>query len=230
MNHPSSHPAGHGITIGTPRFYDLSAKLLFFGTRRRSYRRLLMAAGAQPGDRVLDIGCGPGYFARMLAEAVGPNGSVVGIDAAPEMIDYARRKARRLANIRFDAGAAEALAFPDSSFDVVVSSLMMHHIPQELRLQATREMCRVLRPGGVLLLSDFSIPERGGWHVVGSLTGHSGDRWRRRMTPLERLVAEADFVELESGDAPPWLHYVRATKSAASSALLGTSTSRAQSA
>ena len=112
MNHPSSHPAGHGITIGTPRFYDLSANLLFFGTRRRSYRRLLAAAGVQPGNRVLDIGCGPGYFARMLARAVGPNGAVVGIDAAPEMIDYARRRARRLANIRFETGAAEALALP----------------------------------------------------------------------------------------------------------------------
>jgi ubiquinone/menaquinone biosynthesis C-methylase UbiE len=218
MNHPSSHPAGHGITIGTPRFYDLSANFLFFGTRRRSYRRLLLAAGVHAGDRVLDIGCGPGYFARMLAEAVGQQGSVVGIDAAPEMIEYASRKARRLANCRFQAGAAEALAFPDSSFDVVVSSLMMHHVPQELRLQAAREMRRVLRPGGVLLLSDFSIPERGGWHLVGSITGHTGDKWRRRMTPLESLVAEAEFTELRSGDAPPWLHYVTAMKSAASAA------------
>jgi ubiquinone/menaquinone biosynthesis C-methylase UbiE len=216
MNHPSSHPTGHGITIGTPRFYDLSANFLFFGTRRRSYRRLLTATGVQRGNRVLDIGCGPGYFARMLAEAVGPQGSVVGIDAAPEMIEYASRKARRLANCKFETGAAETLAFPESSFDVVVSSLMMHHIPSELRLQAVREMRRVLRPGGVLLLSDFSIPERGGWRLVASITGHSGDTWRRRMTPLEPLVAGADFTEMQSGDAPPWLHYVKAKKSAGS--------------
>jgi ubiquinone/menaquinone biosynthesis C-methylase UbiE len=216
MNHPSSHPAGHGITIGTPRFYDLSANLLFFGTRRRSYRQLLTAAGVQPGDRVLDIGCGPGYFARMLAEAVGPQGSVVGIDAAPEMIEYASRKARRLANCQFETGAAETLAFPDSSFDVVGSSLMMHHIPAELRLQAAREMRRVLRPGGILLLSDFSIPEKGGWRLIASISGHDADRWRRRMTPLETLVAQADFTEMQSGDAPPWLHYVKAKKPAAS--------------
>jgi SAM-dependent methyltransferase len=64
---PSSRPAGHGITIGTTRFYDLSAALLFGGTRRRTYLQLLLAGGVQPGDRVLDIGCGPGFFARMLA-------------------------------------------------------------------------------------------------------------------------------------------------------------------
>jgi ubiquinone/menaquinone biosynthesis C-methylase UbiE len=210
--HPSPHPSGHGITIGTPRLYDLSATLVFGGTRRRSYRQLLLAAGAKPGDRVLDVGCGPGYFARMLADAVGPEGSVVGIDAAPEMVEYAGRKARRLANCRFQSGAAEALAFPDSSFDVVVSSLMMHHVPAELRLQAVREMRRVLRPASTLLLADFMIPERGGWRLVASITGHAGHRWRRRASPVESLVAEADFTELRSGDAPPWLHYVGATR------------------
>lgn len=212
MNHPSARPSGHGITIGTPRFYDLSAAVLFGGTRRRSYGQLLRAGGVKSGDRVLDIGCGPGFFARMLAQAVGAEGSVVGIDAAPEMIEYAGRKARRLANCRFQPGTAESLAFADASFDVVVSSLMMHHLPDEIRLKAAHEMRRVLRPGGTLLLADFTIPQRGGWRLVASITGHAGDTWRRRMTPLEPLVAEADFTEARSGDAPPWLHYVRATK------------------
>lgn len=126
--HPSSRPAGHGITIGTPRLYELSAPLVFLGTRGRSYRRLLPAAGVRPGDRVLDVGCGPGYFARMLAKAVGPQGSVVGVDAAPEMIAHASRRARRLTNCRFQAASVESLPFPDGTFDVLVSSLMMHHV------------------------------------------------------------------------------------------------------
>ena len=207
--HPSSRPAGHWITIGIPRFYDLSAAL-FFGGRRRAYLKLLAAGGVQRGDRVLDVGCGPGYFARMLAEAVGPEGSVVGIDAAPEMIDYASRKARRLSNCRFQLGTAQSLAFADAAFDVVVSSLMMHHLAEEDRLQAVREMRRVLRPGGTLLLADFTIPERGVWRLVASLTGHTA--MQRRVSPLEPLVAEVGFTDLRSGDAPPWLHYVRATK------------------
>ncbi len=210
--HPSSRPSGRGITIGTPRLYDLSAGLLFGGTRRHAYRKLLEAAGVRSGDRVLDVGCGPGYFIRILAEAVGPGGSAVGTDAAPEMIEYASRKARRLSNCRFESGTAESLAFPDASFDVVVSSLMLHHLPEEVRLQAVGEMKRVLRPGGTLLLAEFTIPKRGGWHIVAAVTGHAGNKWMRRVSPLEPLVKEVGFTELRSGDVPPWLHYVRATK------------------
>ncbi len=206
--HPSSRPAGHGITIGTPRLYDLSAKLFF--RRRRSYRALLAAAEVQRGVRVLDVGCGPGYFARLLAEAVGPEGSVVGIDAAPEMIDYASRKARRLPNCRFETGTAESLAFPDAAFDLVVSSLMMHHLPAEGQLGAVREMQRVLRPAGTLLLADFRMPERGAWHLFARFSGHSA--MQRRVPALEPLIAEAGFTELRSGDAPPWLHCVRAVR------------------
>lgn len=209
-SHPSSHPAGHGITIGTPRFYDLSTALFFAGSRRRAYRALLAAAHVQRGDRVLDVGCGPGYFARMAAEAVGAEGSVVGIDAAPEMTVHANRKASRLANCRFEPGTAEALAFDDGTFDVVVSSLTMHHLPDEDRLPAVREMRRVLRPGGTLLLAEFRIPERGAWRVVASLTGHRG--MERRVPAVEPLVVDAGLAELSSGVAPPWLHYVSARK------------------
>jgi len=206
------NPRGHGITIGTPRIYELFAGIIFGGRRRRAYRQLVRAAGVHAGDRVLDIGCGPGFFARLLAEAVGPKGSVVGIDAAPEMIEYASRKARRLANCRFELGTAVSLAFADASFDLVVSSLMMHHLPDEVRLQAAREMRRVLRSSGTLLLADFTIPRRGGWRVVASLTGHAGHRWQRRATPLEPLIAQSEFSLLQSGDVPPWLHYVKATR------------------
>jgi ubiquinone/menaquinone biosynthesis C-methylase UbiE len=206
---PSSRPAGHGITIGTPRFYDLSTAV-FFRSRRRSYRTLLTAAGVQRGDRVLDVGCGPGYFARMLAGATGPEGSVVGIDAAPEMTEHASRRARHLANCRFQPGAAESIPFPDGAFDVVVSSLMMHHLPREQRARAAREMLRVLRPGGTLLLADFQ-PGDG---VLTRLHASLGPvrAMQGRVSPLEPLVAEAGFIELISGDAPPWLHYVRAVK------------------
>jgi ubiquinone/menaquinone biosynthesis C-methylase UbiE len=214
--HPSARPAGRGITIGTPRLYDLSGNLFFFGMRRRAYRTLLEAAEVRSGDDVLDVGCGPGYFTRMLALPAGSSGSATGLDAAPEMVEYATHKARSLDNCSFRTGSAEELPFTDGSFDVVVSSLMLHHLPDETRLTAVFEMKRVLRGGGRLLLADFSIPERGIWHVVGSVTGHSRAQahMMRRVSPLEPLVSEAGFIDLRSGDTPPWLHYVRATKAA----------------
>ena len=206
---PSSRPAGHGITIGTPRFYDLTAAVLFRG-RRRSYRALLVAADVRPGDRVLDVGCGPGYFARMLAEAAGPEGSVVGVDAAPEMVEYAGRKARRLTNCRFLTGAAELLPVDDGSFDVVVSSLMMHHLPEDQRAGAVGEMLRVLRSGGTLLLADYQ-PAEGALSRLHASLGPV-QAMQRRVSPLEPLVADAGFTDLRSGEAPPWLHYVRAVR------------------
>jgi ubiquinone/menaquinone biosynthesis C-methylase UbiE len=206
----STRPAGHGITIGNPRFYDLSATVLFFGRRRTSYRRLMEASGARPGDHVLEVGSGPGYFARMLAVAVGPEGRVVGIDAAPEMIEYATRKARRLSNCRFEPGTAESLSFTDGSFDVVVSSLVMHHLPDGARPRAAREMLRVLRPGGTLLLADYQ-PGHGAVTRLHAQTPVAA-AMQRRVSPLEPLVSDAGFTIDQTGDVPPWLHYVRAVR------------------
>jgi ubiquinone/menaquinone biosynthesis C-methylase UbiE len=113
-------------------------------------------------------------------------------------------------NCRFQPGTAESLAFPDASFDVVVSSLVLHHLPEESRLLAVREMKRVLRPGGTLLLAEFQIPERGIWRWLAALTGH--EEMERRVPALEPLITQAGFQELHLGQAPPWLSYTRATK------------------
>ena len=116
---------------------------------------------------MLDVGCGPGYFARLLAEAVGPEGRVVGIDPSPEMIAYASRKAGHASNCQFRVGTAESLDLPAEQFDVVVSSLVMHHLPEDLRVPALREMRRVLRPGATLLVAEAQMPRHGfGWRLL----------------------------------------------------------------
>src|SRR6266511_3048766 len=86
-----------------------------------------------------------------------------------------------LPNCRFQPGAAESLAFPDSAFDVVASSLIVHHLPEEGRLEAVCEMPRVLCPGGTLLLADFRMPERDAWRLLGSL--HGAAAMQRRVPP-----------------------------------------------
>ena len=210
----SAHPATtRGHTLAAPRFYELFADVFFLGRRRATFEHLIIAAGVQPGQRILDVACGTGYFARMLARVVRPSGVVIGIDASPEMIAYASRKATRLGNCNFQVGVAESLDFPAEHFDVVVSSLAMHHLPDDLQVVALREMRRVLRPGGTLLVADAQMPPRGLPRLLTIMTGHAH---MARVTPhLEALATQADFADVRIGEAPPWLQYMRAVKASA---------------
>jgi ubiquinone/menaquinone biosynthesis C-methylase UbiE len=209
-----SHPATtRGHALGAPRLYDAFTNVFFFGRRRATFQALIAAAGVQPGQRVLDVGCGTGYFARLLARAVGPGGLVVGIDPSPEMIAYAGRKAGRASDCQFQVGTAESLDFPAEHFDVVVSSLVLHHLPEDLRVPALREMRRVLRPGGTLLVAEAQVPRHGlGWRLLARI--HRYDRMARMVPDLEPLAAQAGFAEIRTGEAPPWLRYVHAVKTA----------------
>lgn len=189
--HGSAEPAGRGITIGTPRVYDLYAAYLFRGRRRGAFRELVAASRAQRGDRVLDVGSGTGYLARLLAGAVGREGSVEGIDASPEMVDYAARKTRRLPNCRFQAGTAESLPYPDGRFDVVVSSFVIHHLPEDAQVPALREMRRVLRSDGCLLIAE--VP-------MGNDMGHPAP-------PLGDALTEAGFTDIRAGEVGRWIRF-----------------------
>jgi ubiquinone/menaquinone biosynthesis C-methylase UbiE len=127
------------------------------------------------------------------------------------MIRYASDRARRATNCQFQLGTAESLSFPAEHFDVVVSSLFMHHLPGDLQLAAVGEMRRVLRPGGTLLIAEAHVPRAFGWQLLARLHGY--DRMAQAVPDLERMLADADFLEACTGEAPPWLGYVRAVKS-----------------
>jgi ubiquinone/menaquinone biosynthesis C-methylase UbiE len=211
--HGSSRPASpHGRTIGTPRLYDVVTAILFAGRRRQAFRLLAIAAGARPGDRILDVGCGTGFFVRLLAEFVGPTGEVVGVDAAPEMVAHATARSRSIANCKFDVGNADALAYPDGRFDLVVSSLTLHHLAAQAQLPAVKEMRRLLRPGGKLLIAEFQAPTGHGWNLLLGPTGLAA--MKHGVPQLESIAAEAGFAEIERGEVPPWLLYIRATNQA----------------
>lgn len=166
------------------RYYDLLAGLLTLGRERAFRERIVELAEVRPGDRVLDVGCGTGTLAIAMKRRVGRSGVVCGIDASPEMIARARRKAAKArVDVSFDVAIVEALPFGDASFDVVTSTLMLHHLPMPVRQQCVREIRRVLKPGGRLLTADFARPKR------------------RRRGPLLRLhrhghFALADMVKL----------------------------------
>jgi ubiquinone/menaquinone biosynthesis C-methylase UbiE len=93
---------------------------------------------------------------------VGSTVTVAAIDASPQMIARARRKAAKAgAHVVFELAVVEALPFSDGRFDVVLSTLMMHHLPRGTRQDAAREIRRVLKPGGRLLVVDFGRPQAG---------------------------------------------------------------------
>ena len=150
-----------GVLLHRPRLYDLFVELALIG-REPSFRRQLLAlAGPRPGEAVLDVGCGTGSLALMAREAVGPTGVICGVDASAEMISWARQKARRAGvEADFKQAAAQALPYPDAFFDVVLSTLMLHHLPKKARTQLAAEARRVVKPGGRVLVVDFAEKSR----------------------------------------------------------------------
>ena len=150
-------PHAPGLVLHRAAAYDFFVWLMTGGREGAMRERILKLARLQPGEAVLDLGCGTGTLAIAAKRAVGAAGKVHGIDASPEMLARAAQKARRAAmDVAFTEAAAQALPFSDASFDVVLTSVMLHHLPRPARAQCAAEMRRVLRPGGRVLAVDFA--------------------------------------------------------------------------
>jgi ubiquinone/menaquinone biosynthesis C-methylase UbiE len=201
LNHIlKSRPAPQGNTIERIWTYELTTAIAFRGRRRSVYRRVVALSGARPGDQVLDIGCNAGYLARLLAAAVTPGGQVTGVDPAEPAIAHATRRAP--ANATFTVGTAQDLRWPDASFDVVTSTLAVHHIPEADRAAAFGEVFRVIRPGGRLLVADFRPSRR-----------HRGPHGMKHARGIDlAALAEAAGFRVEASGDLPLLHYIRAVR------------------
>lgn len=189
----------HGGSGGIVRWaaqYDLLVALATLGRERAMRERMLDLARVTPGEKVLDVGCGTGTLAIAAKRRVGDAGTVDGIDASVEMIERARKKAKRA---HFDAvfrvAFAESTPFETSRFDVVLSTVMLHHLPRDTRAQAIQEMRRVIKPDGRVLIVDFgkqTTEHRG-------LMSHFHQHGRVSMTDLTALVEKASLNVRESG-------------------------------
>ena len=145
-----------GKVIHWARAYDLLVWVLTLGRERRFRDRLVELARLAPGESVLDVGCGTGALAIAAKAAVGSGGDVCGVDASPQMVARARRKAEKAGvDVGFETVAVESLPFPDDTFDAVLSSLMLHHLTNEGQRQGVSEIARVLKPGGRFLAVDI---------------------------------------------------------------------------
>lgn len=155
-----SAPHTTGTVIHWAWRYDLMLWVISFGRERAFRQKQIELAGIAPGECILDVGCGTGTLAIEAKHRVGESGKVYGIDPSPEMVARARMKARKSAvEVTFDTAAIEAIPFPDATFDVVLSTVMLHHLPDEARHEGFREIRRVLKPGGRLFAVDFGGSE-----------------------------------------------------------------------
>jgi ubiquinone/menaquinone biosynthesis C-methylase UbiE len=122
-------------------------------------RRVLERAAIASGEDVLDVGCGTGTLALAAARAT-PNVRVTGLDADPSILSRARKKSRAAGlDIGFDQGRSTELPYADASFDLVLSTLFFHHLPDDAKRQSATELVRVLRPGGRLVVGDLGRPQ-----------------------------------------------------------------------
>jgi len=212
-SHSMEQPAQtEGSLIRWARSYDFVTKFMLLGHAGLLRKTTVDQALIQPGDSVLDVGCGTGEV-TLLAKRRAGNGQVHGIDPAPEMIALARKKAaRKHLDIDFRVGVIEALPFSDSTLDAVSSSLMMHHLPDDLKRRGLKEIYRVLKPDGRLLIADFMRPTGALLnHLFLAFTRHRG--LKTGIEDLQNLLNQAGFSQITQLDGNVFvIGFVRAVK------------------
>jgi SAM-dependent methyltransferase len=168
--------------------------------------------------KVLDVGCGPGTITVGLADRV-PQGHVTGIDAAPEIIEQARREAGGRRNLTFATGDVYALDYPDDSFDVVHAHQVLQHLGDPVR--ALREMRRVTRPGGIVAARDGDyggftwypeLPVLDEWRALYMAVARSNGGEPNGGRHLHVWAREAGFTDITSSSSN-WTYATEADRS-----------------
>jgi demethylmenaquinone methyltransferase/2-methoxy-6-polyprenyl-1,4-benzoquinol methylase len=164
--------------------YDLLNTVMTAGLHHRWRSRAADVAGVSPGDRVLDVATGTGDLALALERRVAPGGEVVGSDFSEAMLERARLKNRFPQSLRFEWGDALDLSYPDASFDAATVGFGARNFADLAR--GLREMRRVVRPGGRVVVLEFTTPTRPPLSVFYGI-------WFDRIVPvLGRIAGDPD--------------------------------------
>lgn len=178
-------------------YYDFIMSLMTLGREQAIREMTINLALVQPGDKILEVGCGTGTLTLAAKSRVGLSGEVHGIDITPEMIEIARRKAARAGvGVTFQVGGIDNIPFPLQQFDGVLCSFMIFHMDAEVRRRGFGEIYRVLKPGGRLLVLDFAAPANPGWNPVMRFLSRIPRNNPQELIPT---LEEAGFTEIEAG-------------------------------
>jgi arsenite methyltransferase len=191
-----------------PWLYALCREWLFRDHSARIARALWPDETPEPGSELIELGCGPGHYARHFAARYAGL-RVTGIDRSPQQLRYARSRAgaRRLGNCRFVEDDALALRRRANSTDVIVASRLFTILPE--RERAVREMHRVLRPGGRCFIAEprstvfTAVPLRALWLLAGVAALWRGERTVYREPRRATILTSAEFGALLA--TQPWL-------------------------
>ena len=181
--------------------YDLALEVLGFG--RPFKAAVAELAEVTSGATVLDLGCGTGTLLQALV-ARQPEGRFTGIDPDPRVLAIARRRLQHNTEVELLEGYAQDLPFPDAAFELVISTLIFHHIPDPVKRAALAEVRRVLTPHGRFLLVDFGAPPTRTARVLltlGSLFDGRDTMLANLAGELPRMVAAAGFDVTEVGQS-----------------------------
>lgn len=146
------------------RYYDPMMQWLFPESGIKA--ALIAQARIQPGQSVLDVGCGTGTL-TLLIKQTEPDVLVYGLDIDSQALSIAQEKIGKTGEIiTLQQGSATCLPYPDESFDRVFASLLLHHLTRQDKQQMLREALRVLKPGGELHVADFGAPHDAGMWLI----------------------------------------------------------------
>ena len=169
MNKNDNYIPALGLDALTP-LYDPVLNWVF--QEMRFKQQLVNQANIQPGQRVLDLGCGTGTLTLLIKQAY-PAAEVIGLDGDLTVLALARAKAEMgRVTLAFNAGMAFRLPYPDQAFDRVLTSLVLHHLTTENKQRTLHEVYRVLQPGGALYVLDFGRPHNALAYLISHIVRH----------------------------------------------------------
>lgn len=158
-------------------------------------RRLIELANIQPHMKILDLGCGTGTLTLLLKQAH-PTAKVTGMDGDSQVLDIARDKSRGT-DIQWDEGLATSLPYPDSAFERVITSLVIHHLVTDDKRQAFKEIFRVLKPRGESYILDFGVPHTPFTRFMATYMRRLEETADNFDGLIPRFIAEAGFDEVK---------------------------------